>query len=365
MSDVVFILGAGASKRAGAPLMGNFLDVASDLLRLNKVDAKREQFERIFKVIGGLQAVHSKSQLDLTNIESIFTALELGKIIQKVPGTEVSEIPEAIAALKDVIVSTLEATIHFPTQTDFIRAPSPYEAFGTLVKYLLTDAAPRQTVSVLSFNYDICADVALYRAGFGPHYVIEPPPQTLQLSVDLLKLHGSLNWATETGSGRIRPLHIHNLFQTYRPSGFETHSLTRLAVGEHLVQYFSKHSSKPCEVEAEPVIVPPSWNKADYHLALSNVWAHAAKHLAEAESIFIIGYSLPETDSFFRHLYALGSVGKSALRRIVVFNPDNTGATDQRFKALLGPGSSARYQYFEKTFEESIPLIKEYFPERR
>jgi hypothetical protein len=32
--------------------------------------------------------------------------------------------------------------------------------------------------------------------------------------------------------------------------------------------------------------------------------------------VFVIGYSLPETDSFFRHLYALGSVGKAPLRKI-------------------------------------------------
>src|SRR5258706_11739933 len=42
------------------------------------------------------------------------------------------------------------------------------------------------------------------------------------------------------------------------------------------------------EVEPEPVIVPPSWNKSDYHQTLSNVWAAAATDLSEAEYIFII-----------------------------------------------------------------------------
>lgn len=32
MSDVVFILGAGASRMGGAPLMNDFLDVAQSLL---------------------------------------------------------------------------------------------------------------------------------------------------------------------------------------------------------------------------------------------------------------------------------------------------------------------------------------------
>jgi hypothetical protein len=38
------------------------------------------------------------------------------------------------------------------------------------------------------------------------------------------------------------------------------------------------------------------------------VWRTAAQHLSEAEHIFIIGYSLPETDQFFRYLYGLGTV---------------------------------------------------------
>lgn len=364
MSNVVFILGAGASKQAGAPLMANFLDVATDLFRSNQVGDKREQFERVFAAIGGLQAVHSKAQLDLNNIESVFTALELGRIIQRVPGMKPSAIPEAIASLKELIVKTLEVTITFPTRKTYIGVPKPYEAFADLVKHLRTKAFPEQTVSVLTFNYDIGADIALYRAGLGPNYVIESAPNS-HAAVDLLKLHGSLNWATETKTRRIRPLHLHDYLQKYSIRGVDDHGDIRVPVGSHLVEYFANHAKPPVEVDPEPVIVPPSWNKADYHQALSNVWASAAKHLAEAESIFIAGYSLPETDSFFRHLYALGSVGISALRRIVVFNPDASGETDKRFQSLLGPGSIARYEYRPLTFEQSIAHIRQLFPERK
>ena len=117
MSNVVFILGAGASKQAGAPLMATFLDVAADLLRSDQVGNTRPHFERVFAAIGGLQAVHSKAQLDLNNIESIFTALELGRIIQRVPGMTAAAIPAAIASLKEVIVKTLEVTMPFPRES--------------------------------------------------------------------------------------------------------------------------------------------------------------------------------------------------------------------------------------------------------
>jgi hypothetical protein len=93
MSDVVFILGAGASKQCGAPLMADFLDVAQSLARIGETKGKTQHFEHVFRAIGSLQSVHSKAQLDLTNIESIFTALEISNVLRKLPGFEPEEIP--------------------------------------------------------------------------------------------------------------------------------------------------------------------------------------------------------------------------------------------------------------------------------
>lgn len=342
--------------------MSDFLDVASNLLRANKVQEKRNEFERVFKAIGALQAVHSKAQLDLNNIESIFTVLELGRIIQRVPGLSAEEIPQAIAALKELIVKTLEVTIEFPTGGYHSGVPKPYGAFADLIAYLYNGTFPRQTVAVISFNYDIAADMAMFRAGLGPDYIIEKPADH-HTHVPLLKLHGSLNWATEKTSRKIRPLHLTSYFQYYHYNGYENQGSTHVPIGSQLVEYFSRFAST--EVDPEPVIVPPSWNKADYHAALSDVWAAAAKHLSEAEHIYVIGYSLPETDSFFRHLYALGSVGATPLRKIAVFNPDSTGVTDARFQALLGPGAKARYEYHLSTFEQAIGHIRTLFPKRQ
>lgn len=359
MSNVVFILGAGASRQCGAPLMADFLDVASDLLRSNAVQEKRAEFERVFAAIGALQAVHSKAQLDLNNIESIFTVLELGRIIQKVPNLSAEEIPQAIAALKELIVKTLEVTMLFPVEQRHIGVPKPYEKFADLLSHLYKDAFPKQTAAVISFNYDIAADMAMFRAGLGPDYIIEQAPNR-NVQVPLLKLHGSLNWATEKSTRKIRPLHLASYFQHYSYNGFGERPGTHVPIGSQLVEYFSGFAST--EVDPEPVIVPPSWNKADYHTALSDVWASAAKHLSEAEHIFVIGYSLPETDSFFRHLYALGSVGTAPLRRIAIFNPDKSGSVDNRFQALLGPGATARYEYYAMPFDQAINHIKKLFP---
>lgn len=362
MSDIVFILGAGASKQCGAPLMANFLDIARHLLSTGSVGDKKNQYEMVFKAIGALQVVHSKAQLDLTNIESIFTALEISNVLRKLPGFTPEEIPEVIASLKEVIVKTLEETIDFPTTNSYVGVPKPYEAFSDLLKHLRSEAFPQQSVSVITFNYDIAIDMALYRAGMGPDYGIPPDPKSHQ-PVPLLKLHGSLNWASKKESGDVYPLQLDQYFTKYTFQGRDERGTCKIPLGSHLSEYFSKHTA--IEVEKEPVIVPPTWNKADHHRALSTIWGKAAHHLGEAKTVFIVGYSLPETDAFFRLLYALGTVGPQPLEKIIVYNPDETGAVDKRFKEMLGPAASARYQYKELTFEDAIRDIKRLFPSRK
>lgn len=361
MSDIVFILGAGASKQCGAPLMADFLDVAMRLHRAGQVKDKSEHYDRVFRAIGALQSVHSKAQLDLNNIESIFTALEISKILNKLPNFDHNEIIDVIASLKEVIVKTLESTINFPVEKGHILTPKPYGQFADLIKYLTKDAFPKNTVSVITFNYDISADMALFRAGLGPDYGIPPDPIS-HSPIQLLKLHGSLNWASQKNGQGVYPLQLNQYFSKYTYNGFDEHATCKIPIGSHLKDYFAKFTD--VEIDDEPVIVPPTWNKADHHQALSSIWGKAAKNLSEAKSIFIIGYSLPETDAFFRLLYALGTVGPAPLEKIMVYNPDHTGEVDGRFRQILGPGAIARYEYKEMRFDEALTNIKGLFPTR-
>jgi hypothetical protein len=290
--------------------------------------------------------------------------LELARVIQTFPGLESHEIPQTIASLKELIVRTLELRILFPIKQGRINAPGPYDDFASLLKRLQREAFPAHTVSVMTFNYDIALDVALTRIDLGPDYVLakhdkRPSP------VQLMKLHGSLNWGLEKRGAsdkppKIIPLHLYDFMSQFTVM---EDGMAPVEIGSKLAEWMRQLYS--VDVEAEPVIVPPSWNKSDYHQTLSDVWAAAAKHLSEAEHIFIIGYSLPLTDSFFRHLFALGSVGKSPLRQFAVYDTEPSGgAVDVRFQQMLGPGSMARYQYHSMTFARAIGEIKNMFPAR-
>jgi len=85
---------------------------------------------------------------------------------------------------------------------------------------------------------------------------------------------------------------------------------------------------------------------------LGMVWRTAASELANAEDIFVCGYSLPDTDQFFRYLYALGSVGETRVKRFWVFDPEEKVA--DRFRELLGPTVQNRFEFHKKKFSEAV-----------
>jgi hypothetical protein len=365
MTNTVFILGAGASRAAGAPLMNEFLDTAHNLWQLQKVGKEYEsQFKIAFEAISALQAVHSKSQLDLQNIESVFTTCEIAKTLGRFPGKDDKGIEDLIRALKVVIVRTLEETVLFPVIERRVGAPKPYGEFVKLLEALKDSSNPRHSVAVLTFNYDIGLDVALHSHGYHAEYALGGPSPEDQESVPILKLHGSLNWS-ETIPGihqkAVIPWGFADYFQQFNVNRVFDAKSCRIPIGSQLVNIPKSHGI----VTGEAVLVPPTLNKADTHRTLSPVWRKAAETLSEAENIFVIGYSMPESDSFFKHLYALGTVGEKVLRRFWVFDPDASGGVKQRFESLLGPGAKARFEYHQITFEQAIKRLMVTFANTR
>lgn len=357
MSEVVFILGAGASQQCGAPLMNDFLDKSRDLLASGEVNEKRAHFEKVFSAISKLQVVHSKAILDLNNIESIFNIFEMSRLLKKLPGYDVAAIEDIIKSLKEVIVTTLECKIRYPTVDRKIHPPTPYEGFIDILSYIQSQAQQKHSVSVITFNYDIALDMAFHYGGLTYDYYLNESVEPNR--IPLLKLHGSLNWAVCSVCGEIVPWYLHEYFSKYSVHWFTDPKYVKIPIG---VQLTTGNEHCGAKVLEEPFIVPPTWNKAEHHQTLSKVWSRAAHELSEAEYIFVIGYSLPETDAFFKLLYAMGAVGNKIIRCIIVFNPDGSGRVDDRFRNILGFGAIDRYTYNKNRFEDAIPLIKAMFP---
>ena len=358
MSDIVFILGAGASRMAGGPLMSDFLSSSDDLLRAGRVDDKREDFERVSKAIGKLRYVHSKSNLNTANIEDVFSAFEMAKIIEKFSEFNLEEIDKLISSTKRVIAKTLESKIEFPTNGETVLSPKPYDELLALIRFLREEASPRHSVALITFNYDIALDYAIYKNGCEASYFLEDLV-AIDITIPFFKLHGSLNWTICPGCDRIVLLS----FDEYQ--NFRDIRTYKKPEKEHLPISMALAKFRHCEnhqVNPDPVLIPPTWNKI-YHQQhfkqLSLVWKQAAIELSEAQHLFVIGYSLPETDGFFRALYSLGTESDRSLRRFWVFDPDET--VEKRFRKLLGSQAENVFEYRKEEFENAIRILNQTF----
>jgi hypothetical protein len=186
----------------------------------------------------------------------------------------------------------------------------------------------------------------------------------MEESVPLLKLHGSLNWSDTMPSVHEKAVIPWTMGEYWMGKTLSSHfegQCCYIPIGSQLIEMSTKHKKL---VTGEAVLAPPTWNKTETHRTLSKVWSRAAAKLSEAENIFVVGYSMPESDAFFRYLYALGTVGDVLLKRFWVFDPDDGGRVKQRFEALLGPQAKARFDYVQKPFDDAIEALKETFPLR-
>jgi len=324
----VFILGAGASFDYDAPLMSNFIDKAEDLMYSNSFE-DREKVARIFNLITDLQRVHAKSYMDLDNIETLFGFLEMGLVIKKLGKYKEDEIKELKDSLVYVIVNTLFKSIDLIK----VRENTGYKLLANYLKEIKTESA------IITFNYDVALDYELIQKNIPFDYCLNDTAMESNKK-KYCKLHGSLNWYTSENE-EIRPTKFdENRKNEVMPLGG--------SAKRRIISYLPPDNKLP-------VIIPPTWNKSTYHGQIANVWHHAANALSTAKNIYIIGYSLPESDAFFKYLFSLGTLGESRIRRLWVFNPDEK--VEANYNKMVGKGIENRFEFHDKGFDEAMKYI--------
>lgn len=324
--------------------MSNFLDRAEDLRRTGIVNDFVSQFDKVFSLLEILQAVYAKSELDLNNIEALYGVLEMAltvKRLSKIPEDQIESYRDALIA---VIVKTLERNIRYPVSGLVATQPDPTPAYSKFTELIQRLSSFSESSSIITFNYDIAVDHALHHSGLEVQYCTNVHPED---GIKLLKLHGSTNWGACSECHDIVAYDLPKFFSKHNSYfGQAATNGTSLEVSKYLPEL--SHCGKP--LSAVPVIVPPTWNKSGYHGALSNVWSAAAQELLEARNIYVFGYSLPESDTFFRYLFALGTLGSSRIRRFWVFDPDKS--VERRYQMLTGSGIRSRFKYYNRKFYE-------------
>ena len=138
MSETVFILGAGASKAGGAPLMQDFLDIAEQLKKDGKLDDIQNAYNLVFKGIEALHGTLPKAKFDVLNIESVAGAFEMSRIFKHLGALSSQEVEELPHAMKRLLVCVIERSIRLkvvgPVQGKTVIPPEPY---GKFAEYLI------------------------------------------------------------------------------------------------------------------------------------------------------------------------------------------------------------------------------------
>lgn len=358
----VFILGAGASRAAGGPLMFDFIEIAARVLRRGEAGWATEFFEASLDARRKLQSAYVKSTIDLDNIENLFATYEMANLIGRLSSLGESEAEKLPRNLRYLIMRTLEQSILYPINGEdaIVPSPYPYDAFVELLNLLQNDkeSAP---VAVINFNYDLCLDYALLTHGYEADYGLSGKLLKNKRAIPHYKVHGSLNWFRNQQVGRIEPQRLRKLnMSTY---------WKRLGVDKPVerpidtMELIGGPDQWGANLHPEPIIVPPTWNKGWYQEQLKSVWRCASQAISTAENVFVIGYSLPQSDQFFRAFWSLSSISEYVVERFWLYDPSPAQDVVDRFSSMLGPAiiDRGKFKYEREKFTGAIRRIAEHF----
>lgn len=257
------------------------------------------------------------------NLERLMTRLEslMPYDYAREAGNAANEFGLLLSELKRAFLDRL----HAARKGDVHR-----EELNRFAKYCETNGC-----CCITFNYDDFLDEALAQTNsWNPYWgygfycpssldtIASPEGLETNSLLQLLKLHGSINWRPKLGYAS--PVAVDSITHHHDWGGI---SLRHPRVAGHL--------------EPEPVMVPPVLSKSSLveQPVLRLVWSHAFAALATAHQITFIGYSFPTTDMAARTLFteSLKDLPRADIN-VVNLTRDESEAetTREQYQSVLG-----------------------------
>lgn len=256
--NAVILIGAGASKDAGMPIVNDFFSESY----FNQVKRYRSS---------------KKYDMNLTYEKYKESQIGFEQLLFEKYESSFDEYSELLNYYE---------SLFFSAET-FAGGNSSSEYYSKFAEILRRDF---EYPTVISFNHDLFLELGLGYSGINYGPIIEKIysysdamgvslPEWYK-NITLLKMHGSFNFLLCRSCGSVAG-GTDNLWQHYRND---------LEYGDE----GNRCLCKKCKKDLTPFYIPPVENK-DYS-PLKSTWSHASEALKSASNIFIIGYSLPSYD---------------------------------------------------------------------
>lgn len=346
--------------------MRDFFERARMLSERDQLDEFEDDFRRVEGIRSSLQQSFSKATLDIDNLEEIFNAIEMSLVIGHLGSLDVADLTNARGSLVRLIGAVLERTQRFEIriaqrpdhfggydQVKTLSGPAGYNNLAGFAKRMIEDDR-RHHVSFLTFNYDLGLEVALADKKFTIDYCLDDSPAgALATSIQVIKLHGSLNWYRDDAES-IRAIPVSTIMQRCPlPENADPCPLP-------LSSIYANYGPIPMSL-ADAVIVPPSESKGDTRHAMAPVWRAASTAIGSADVIVVVGFSLAVSDSFFRLFYAISSASDRLLTRFWVINKGND--VKERFFDLVGGHVKHHFMFTDQYFQDGLLQLESYYRE--
>ncbi len=323
--EKVYILGAGSSAVAGAPLIRDFKSRVEEIIHRDGRDA----YPKMSDALDLWNKTAPKANIEEFYIlADLLSRLEIDNQSQR-----------AVEGVTYLIAKTL--ALSMGSEISDVHKEFVHKVWGI--------SQGRGDFAVITMNWDIAVDNASYtHSQFSPAFGYDnarPFDQEVERRgrFRILKLHGSLNW-----------WFCHN----------EECQTLWYRRGEKDVTLFWEQQEgrqcKECGGKLLPLMVPPTSQKFEHtrgeHSPLRQIWKEAHDCIKACEELAIIGYSFPPTDIQFKMFLLEALSGNKDLRNVLVISNRKFGSRRQRFEdsyddIFARSPHRQKLHFVDKTFE--------------
>lgn len=354
------ILGAGASADANQPLVSNFKKVAHQVVGreespppgLAENSAFTEMPEDCIRLVRSALK-NWNTEHTYQDIEQVFVLVDLlARMDFEEVSPEVYTNPKVYYHLYTYLIARVFASCTRDEDT------LVYDRFVSNLMEI------NERVKIITTNWDPALDFSAFRSEQArPFYEYDrihfspedPYPDGDDELLEILKLHGSANWwfcercKTLEIFTDMREI-IETLDRHYQSNRYVEDQGRECAFGDE------------CGHDVYPALIPPTGQKfGGLHVShpFARIWRDALHTLLQAETVHLIGYSLPSTDVQIRMFLRDALQLNSNLEEVVVVSPGKSGRKkskhESKFQDLVAKTRhSGKIRFNYQRFEEWV-----------